>query len=77
MNTAIVGFLLYVIFNFITTIQSDVSTEMERMVILKKNEIAACERDYVQTCVNPIALIAGICERLHSCMNQPEPKIGR
>ncbi|KFH65607.1 hypothetical protein MVEG_09083 [Podila verticillata NRRL 6337] len=78
MNTAIVGFLLYIIFNFITTIQSDVSAKMENMVISEKAKIAKCASDYASTnCATPILRTVVLCEELMLCMNRSEPRIGR
>lgn len=78
MNTAIVGFLLYIIFNFITTIQSDVSTRIEGILIRERKEIEDCKIAYVKThCATPNSYTAVVCEKIRSCMEQPEPKIGR
>lgn len=78
MNTAIVGFLLYIIFNFITTIQSDVSAKMENMLISERAKIAKCASDYdLMKCATPIMRTVVLCEDIISCMNRSEPKIGR
>ncbi|KAF9352266.1 hypothetical protein BGX26_009899 [Mortierella sp. AD094] len=79
MNTAFVGILIYIIANFITTIQSDVSMRMERMLQLENKRIENCEKDYLGSCNGPrVALqFVPMCEDLRACMEQPHPRIAR
>ncbi|KAF9428724.1 hypothetical protein BGZ94_001324 [Podila epigama] len=78
MNTAIVGILLYLIFNFITTIQSDVSFRMDSMMTNERNRIQKCREEYVEyNCIVPKSKTFAMCEEFKSCMNQPEPRILR
>ncbi|KAG0338583.1 hypothetical protein BG000_003733 [Podila horticola] len=77
MNTAIVGLLLYIIFNFIMTIQSDVSARMEGILISEQEKIKKCKIAYEAFhCETPHTLTVVTCEEMKSCMEQPEPRIG-
>ncbi|KAG0365276.1 hypothetical protein BGZ54_006698, partial [Gamsiella multidivaricata] len=80
MNTVFVGVLIYIVANFITTIQSDVSLRTETLLQRERQRRANCEKEYYQVyrCDKPIgAALFTVCEDRKACMEQPEPRIGR
>ncbi|KAF8924189.1 hypothetical protein BGZ58_002071, partial [Dissophora ornata] len=80
MNTVFVGVLIYIMANFITTIQSDVSSMMESLLSKERRRIDICKTQYYETyrCNGHIGpALYRECENLRACMEQPEPRIGR
>ncbi|KAF9096172.1 hypothetical protein BGX29_005547 [Mortierella sp. GBA35] len=80
MNTAYAGIGIYVLYNFYTTIQSDVSIRAENTLKRETQAIANCKKDYYETykCNGPYgpALIM-TCAYLSECIERPDPKIER
>lgn len=80
MNSAFVGIVIYIIYNFITTIQSDISNRAEEALRQEQQKINNCERDYrANNCnvlpVPPLLILP--CQILSDCMNTPPPRIER
>ena len=80
MNTVFVGVLIYIVANFIITVQSDVSFRAESLLQREQKRIANCREDYFETygCHKRVGVaLVALCEDLRACMEQPEPSIGR
>ncbi|KAG0292896.1 hypothetical protein BGZ98_002425, partial [Dissophora globulifera] len=80
MNTMFVGVLIYIVANFITTIQSDVSSMSEALLQRERRRIENCRKDYfeIYRCNGPIGpALFRTCEDARACMEQPDPRIGR
>ncbi|KAF9203836.1 hypothetical protein BGZ49_005989 [Haplosporangium sp. Z 27] len=80
MNTVFVGILIYIIANFIATIQSDVSMRMEGILNREIKKIERCRIDYYETysCHKKHGpALFTVCENLLSCKEQPLPRIAR
>ncbi|KAF9434132.1 Ca(2+)-dependent cysteine protease [Entomortierella beljakovae] len=78
MNTASVLIFIYIIANFITTIQNDVSLRMEGELRRVTNEIRDCEIEFYKSCNRDVgSILIAACERLKVCMSQPSPSIAR
>ncbi|KAG0295927.1 hypothetical protein BGZ96_010618 [Linnemannia gamsii] len=79
MNSAFVGVVIYIIYNFITTIQSDVTIRAEDAVQREKQIIAKCDSDYYdEKCHMPHGrYLELLCQELMACKNKPHPRIER
>ncbi|KAF9133487.1 hypothetical protein BGW39_009677 [Mortierella sp. 14UC] len=79
MNSAFVAIVIYIIYNFITTIQSDVTIRAEDALRREEQIIDKCKRDYLDNmCDQPRGpYIVEYCESLLACSNKPKPRIER
>ncbi|KAI1317390.1 hypothetical protein EDD11_008454 [Mortierella claussenii] len=79
MNTAFVGALIYIMANFITTVQSDVSFKSEKLLEREIKQMAKCKEEYnTYGCDRPVGpKLVEICDDLRACWDQPLPRIGR
>ncbi|KAK3817998.1 MAG: Di-sulfide bridge nucleocytoplasmic transport domain-containing protein [Linnemannia elongata] len=79
MNSAFVGIVFYIIYNFITTIQSDVSIRAENALVQEREKRDKCEQDYLtELCYKPHGPShKPLCDHLFACKNNPLPRIER
>lgn len=80
MNIVVVGILIYIMANFIITIQNDVSMRTEIMLEKERKRIAHCATEYqVYHCdADRVgSAVVSLCENLKACMNLPDPRIER
>ncbi|KAG0273879.1 hypothetical protein BGZ95_010322 [Linnemannia exigua] len=79
MNSAFVAIVIYIIYNFITTIQGDVTIRAEAALRRELQIIANCKRDYKDNNCSPtpVPLLIAACEKLSACINRHIPRIER
>ncbi|KAG9070374.1 hypothetical protein KI688_009711 [Linnemannia hyalina] len=79
MNSAFVGMAIYIIYNFITTIQNDVSIRAEDALSREQKIIDDCNRIYhLNKCDQPhVELLKVPCQELLDCLSKPPPRIER
>lgn len=79
MNSAFVGVVIYIIYNFITTIQSDVTIRAEDALRRELQIIENCNKDYIDNkCHLPHGRLLELpCQELLACRNKPPPRIER
>ena len=78
MNSAVVMVLFYILWNFIITIQGDVSSRVEGFIEKEKLRKLQCAEDYdLYNCVRPLPKTFADCEVWKACKDLPEPRIGR
>ncbi|KAF9929462.1 hypothetical protein FBU30_001535 [Linnemannia zychae] len=78
MNSIFVGITLYIIYNFITTIQSDVTIRAEDEFNRQQQIIRKCDEDYIANkCHDPVPILKSYCEEILACKNKPLPRIER
>ncbi|KAF9546352.1 hypothetical protein EC957_009841 [Mortierella hygrophila] len=79
MNLAFVGIVIYIIYNFITTIQSDVSIRAEVALLQEQKIINDCKWGYDSNfCHKPRGpYLEPMCQKLKDCFSKPLPKIER
>ncbi|KAF9145785.1 hypothetical protein BGX30_006841 [Mortierella sp. GBA39] len=72
MNSVFVGMVVYIIYNFIATIQSDLSIRAEGALRKEQQLIDDCNRIYhLNKCDQPVDLLIGQCQELDDCRNRP------
>ncbi|KAF9904076.1 hypothetical protein EC991_003109 [Linnemannia zychae] len=79
MNSAFVAMMIYIIYNFITTIQNDVTIRAEDALNRELQIIKNCKTDYLANkCNLPHGpLLVGPCESLLACYTRDTPRIER
>jgi hypothetical protein len=80
MNSAFVGVAIYIIYNFITTIQNDVSIRADDALKRERQIIANCKKDYYDNnCHLPRRgrIFELPCQELLACSKQMLPTIDR
>ncbi|KAF9583007.1 hypothetical protein BGW38_010434 [Lunasporangiospora selenospora] len=78
LNATFICMILYIIFNFATTIQSDVNHRVESYRRQEMERIQQCRVDYnTNLCVRDLPALRDFCMKIKSCMEEPEPWIAR
>ncbi|KAG0057615.1 hypothetical protein BGZ83_006988 [Gryganskiella cystojenkinii] len=78
LNTAVAGVFLYLLYNFIITIQSDVTLRMESMLEREINARQQCNKDFADlNCQLFNKRTSESCREIVDCLSRPEPRISR
>jgi hypothetical protein len=79
MNFAVVVIFIYIMANFVITIQNDVSLRSDDILHRARQKVEHCKKEYeLYNCDGKIGpKLYRTCEDLEACIKQPEPKIGR
>ncbi|KAG0374227.1 hypothetical protein BGX24_010657 [Mortierella sp. AD032] len=78
MNSAFVAIVIYIIYNFITTIQSDVTIRAEKALEWELQIIDDCKRKYTDNnCDQPVPMVVVECGKLLTCKDKAIPRIER
>lgn len=80
LNLFIVIFIIYLIYNFWSTIRSDVNMKLREVILETESEIAACTREFKNNwCdrADRVPAMENVCNNWEKCMRQDPSQVGR